>query len=78
MPWMKHLSGLGLVMLNYNSYITPNMDGFNSSQCVLGHKAKISPSFEVTPKVVIYLNHTISSWKSSLRTLGTIYKSCVM
>ena len=58
---MKHLSGLsqdwdnflGLTMLNYNSSNSPNIDGQNPIECVLGHKAKICPSLAVTPEVAL-------------------------
>ena len=58
---IKHLSGKGdnwdiflaPAMLAYNTYSTPNLDGYSPFELTLGRKAKIVPSMEVTPEVPV-------------------------
>ena len=40
-------------MLNYNSYTSPKMEWQSKFESVLGHKIKICPLLEVSPKFVV-------------------------
>ena len=56
-----HLTGLGMdwpiyarpCMLTYNSYATPNLDGFSPFELVFGRKPRIVPILEITPPVPV-------------------------
>ena len=58
---LTHLTGLGKdwhiyakpCMLTYNSYATPNLDGFCPFELVFGRKPRIVPILEVTPPVPV-------------------------
>ena len=58
---LTHLTGLGRdwhvyakpCMLTYNSYATPNLDGFCPFELVFGRKPRIVPILEVTPPVPV-------------------------
>ena len=58
---MKHLTGLGtnwpaflsLAMLSYNSYSSPNLDGYSPYELALGSKVRLAPSIEVTPEIPV-------------------------
>ena len=40
-------------MLCYNSYSSPNLDGFNPYELTIGHKMTINPDLEVQPDIVV-------------------------
>ena len=58
---ITHLSGLGVdwltyarpCMLTYNSYATPNLNGFCPFELVFGRKPRIVPILEISPPVPI-------------------------
>ena len=58
---LTHLTGLGKdwhiyakpCMLTYNSYATPNLDGFCPFELVFGRKPRIVPILEVSPPVPV-------------------------
>ena len=58
---LTHLTGLGRdwhiyakpCMLTYNSFSTPNLDGFCPFELVFGRKPRIVPILEVTPSVPV-------------------------
>ena len=58
---ITHLSGLGVdwptyarpCMLTYNSYATPNLDGFCPFELVFGRKPRIVPILEISPPVPV-------------------------
>ena len=58
---LTHLTGLGKdwhiyakpCMLTYNSYATPNLDGFSPFELVFGRKPKIVPILEITPHIPV-------------------------
>ena len=58
---LTHLTGLGRdwhiyakpCMLTYNSFSTPNLDGFCPFELVFGRKPRIVPILEVTPPVPV-------------------------
>ena len=58
---ITHLSGLGAdwptyarpCMLTYNSYATPNLDGFCPFELVFGRKPRIVPILEISPPVPV-------------------------
>ena len=58
---ITHLSGLGAdwptyarpCMLTYNSYATPNLDGFCPFELVFGRKPRIVPLLEISPPVPV-------------------------
>ena len=58
---LTHLTGLGKdwhiyakpCMLTYNSYATPNLDGFSPFELVFGRKPKIIPILEITPPIPV-------------------------
>jgi hypothetical protein len=71
---MKHLTGmgknwdvlLGLAMLTYNSYTTPNLDGHSPLELVLGRKPKIIPQLEITPEIPV--SGTFKEYLTQLKT----------
>ena len=58
---MKHLSGmgsnwpeyLGMAMLSYNSYTSPNLAGHSPYELALGNKVRLAPAMEVTPEIPV-------------------------
>ena len=44
---------LAYAMLCYNSYSTPNLDGFSPYKLVFGHKMVLSHVLEINPDVVV-------------------------
>ena len=58
---ITHLSGLGAdwptyarpCMLTYNSYATPNLDGFCPFELVFGRKPRLVPILEISPPVPV-------------------------
>ena len=52
--WIHYLDE---VMLTYNSFSTPNLDGLSPFELVYGCQAKIIPDLELTPKVPIAVTY---------------------
>jgi len=58
---MKHLSGLGknwpeflyMSMLSYNSFSSPNLDGYSPFELLFGRQAKLVPHLEIESTITV-------------------------
>jgi hypothetical protein len=70
---IKHLSGfgknwneyLGLATVSYNSYTSPNLDGYSPFELVYGRQLKIMPHLEITPEAPV--SGTFKEYHESLQ-----------
>ncbi len=44
---------VGISTLNYNTFASPNLDGFSPYELVFGHKARIMPELEIEPQLPV-------------------------